>query len=202
MAGLGFPVNGTWQKQSDWVRRQLERGRSSGGYIGTVKERWDDVKRHYNDDGLLGGIGSGIRNWNGAVVDTILAPYSAGLDALTSEPAKAFYRGITGKERPAASPTSAQGQAGTTGQSSQVQQSKAAGTASSQPNRPAANTGAAGTGSQQGAPTVMIGGRAVPLYDKPGGLTRLRTEDGGEIVYGHTGGDDPRNLGYAIGRGP
>lgn len=128
-------------QQDEQARRQPDQGTYRGGLLGVYRDRWDDVKRHYNDGGLLGGIGAGIRNWNGAAVDTILAPYSAGLDALTSEPAKAFYRGITGKERPApaASPTSPQRQAGTTGQSPQVQQSKAAGAVPSQPSQAAAN---------------------------------------------------------------
>lgn len=139
-------------------RRQPDQGTYRGGLLGVYRDRWDDVKRHYNDGGLLGGIGAGIRNWNGAAVDTILAPYSAGLDALTSEPAKAFYRGITGKERPApaASPTSPQRQAGTTGQSPQVQQSKAAGAVPSQPSQAAANAaeqaGASGAKEQRQHP--------------------------------------------------
>lgn len=128
-------------QQDEQARRQPDQGTYRGGLLGVYRDRWDDVKRHYNDDGLLGGIGSGMRNLGGGVLDTFTAPYSAGLDALTSEPAKAFYRGITGKERPApaASPTSPQRQAGTTGQSPQVQQSKAAGAAPSQPNQAAAN---------------------------------------------------------------
>ena len=51
-------------------------------------------------------------------------------------------------------------------------------------------------------PSITIGGKKYPLKGEPSGINRVNMDDGGVMVWGHTGGDDTRNFQYAIRHEP